>query len=163
MAVDIPSDLVFDVMQAADPARLKQVVARLAPQPHDGIAPAASFAGVLADAGASPPEHAGATPPAALAADETVARQGFEQLVWRNLYEVMLPAENSGVYGEGIGADVWRSMAADQLAAVSATSGRSELIPGLEHRVTGAAADVPLQAAAGWPYFVTGAIRSYAG
>lgn len=160
MAVDIPSDLVLDVMRAADPARLKAAVARLSPPADSGAVP---FDGVLAHAaGAVPaagPIDAAPAPPNRQRSIEPE----FQQLVWRSLYEAMMPQEGSAAFGEGAGAGIWRSMAVDQLASVSAQTGQLDLFPGRDHAASGPSGFVPLDATGGWPYFVSSPIRSYAG
>ncbi len=48
--------------------------------------------------------------------DQAKAYKGLEELVLQRLVEVMLPKEDSGVFGGGTAGDVWRSMLAEQLA-----------------------------------------------
>ena len=144
MAVSLPSDLIADVMRAADPARLQTAAARLSQPARTAPAAGPAFATVL-DA-AAPQADASASRP-------------LDQLVWQNLFETMLPREESGAFGDGLGANIWRSMAADQLATVAASAPGLALTP---DAASGQEAG-SLEASTGWPYFASAPIRSYAG
>jgi peptidoglycan hydrolase FlgJ len=118
------SDIVLDVVRAADPAKSRAAAEKLS---HlDGVIEAtnANFEHVLANtqlpASVSWPSRPGARVKSVALLpsmdDQTKAYKGLEQLVLKNLVENMLPNESAGFFGSGTAADIWRSMLADQLA-----------------------------------------------
>ena len=145
MAVTLPSDLVADVMRAADPARLASAQAKL--RSTGGDAPA-DFAAVLNPVPTRAANTAAASDP----------YQGFERMVLRNLFETLLPQENSGAFGGGPSAGVWRSLAADQLAGVYADSGGI----GIARMLRGPEQEGG-EAEGAWPYFSAGKIEAFTG
>lgn len=166
MAVSLPSDLVMDVIRNAQPARRSAAEARLQ-------VPGSDFAEVVADTRSAPaasaqdesPSFPAPSPVATRAAgsrahgDGASAYQGFERMVLRNLFETLLPSDESGAFGEGPSAGVWRSMAADQLAGVYAESGGIGIASLLSRKADGP--DVRREAQ--WPYFAVDAIESFSG
>jgi peptidoglycan hydrolase FlgJ len=178
MAVTLPSDLVADVMRAADPSRLKTAAARL-----NGTAQLqAAFSGILDSIGASDrlkdrnddliADVLGAADgtkvieaktrlsgmsPTASQPEETY--KAFEQMVLRNMFESMMPAAESGVYGEDSSAGIWRSIANDQMARVYADWGGL----GIAKNLVAADGDPMLRPQGQWPYFETPNIRSFTG
>lgn len=166
MGVSLPSDLIADVMRNADPSRLKGAVANLQSmgEPTDS---GTAFASVLE---AQPerwgggmeslfsPVSTAVTSPDAPASRNAYA--GFEQMVLRNLLEQLLPAAESGTFGTGTSAAIWRSMAADQLASVYAQAGGVGIGSMLaQHEAHGLAQAPTMQ----WPYFSTSEIRAFTG
>ena len=167
MAVSIPSDLVVDVMRAADPARLQRAVSKLSGSAEGERSGAMNFSSTLAntqntsclnilpvnDAAPSQGHH-----------EVEATRQGFEQMVWRSLYETVLPEEKSGVFGGGPSAGIWRSMAADQLASVASKNSSLKILDVRNGDALAATRDMANgESLSGWPYFATSQIRSYAG
>lgn len=153
MAVSLPSDLVADVMRNADPARRSVAVARLqAPSK-----PETAFASAL-ESVPSTRDHASTHVAAkgAGGAAETSSVRGFEQMVLRNLFESLLPKEESGSFGSGPAAGVWRSMAADQLAGVYAENGGIGIARLLASEGSASAPRRDAQ----WPYFSLNSLRA---
>ena len=147
MGVSLPSDLIVDVMRSADPARLERATAKL--QSLDGSAPEPrAFATVLERVDAAAPAS---VPPRGTASGPFV---DFEQMVLRNMFEAMLPAETSGAFGTGPSAGIWHSLAADQLATLHANAGGIGIASDLAE-----GAVIERQ----WPYFTTDKIEAYAG
>jgi peptidoglycan hydrolase FlgJ len=123
VAITPPSDLVLDVVRAADPAQVQEAQAKLKSN-------RASFeATSLAEAGAGfqaavgsilNRDSAGAT-----ASSNAVSAVGakavpehlrkFETMVLQNFVKSMMPTESEQVYGEGTAGEMWRGMMADQL------------------------------------------------
>ena len=152
MAVTLPSDLIVDVMRSADPARLERATAKL--QSLDASSPEPrAFANVLDGVDVSTRTSA---PSRGEAAGPYVE---FEQMVLRNMFEAMLPAETSDAFGTGPSAGIWRSLAADQLATLHARAGGIGIAAGLAagERQEGAVMERE------WPYFSTDKIEAYAG
>ncbi|MEI7601918.1 MAG: rod-binding protein [Aestuariivirga sp.] len=159
MAVSLPSDLVFDVMRNADPVRHSVALAKLRSAGHDS---GAAFASAVKNAeersgllGVSGDLGTGvgllAPHPNAIhdAVDNSTAYQGFERMVLRNLFETLLPDEQSGAFGEGPSAGIWRSMAADQFAGIYAENGGI----GLAAMLTSGGGEKGPRREIQWPYF----------
>ena len=142
MAVSIPSDLIADVMRVADPARLRAASRKLGGTAPADPAAATGFSTTL-DSLSGP-------------ARAEAAYRSFEQMMLRNVFESILPKADSGIYGDGTSSGIWRSMTADQLAAVYAKSSgigiAQSLTPGQ-----------PVMVRDQWPYFAAPEIRGFAG
>jgi len=162
MAVSLPSDLIADVIRNADPVRSRAATARLE---QTGTAFGSLVSRLEARSPAIPVEEMPQTRHAATVPersplegkDGVKASQGFEQMVLRNLFENMLPAEDSGVFGGGPAAGIWRSMAADELAGVYARAGGI----GIASMVSGRDTDGALRRETQWPYFALRDIHAF--
>lgn len=166
MGVSLPSDLIVDVMRNADPSRVKGAVAKL--QSLGGPAEGGtSFVSVLE---AQPHPWGGSAgslfspvSPAAVPGSTSEAGSayaGFEQMVLRNLLEQLLPDAESGAFGTGPSAAIWRSLAADQFANVYAQAGGVGIGSMLaEQEPPGVTQPAEQQ----WPYFDTSEIRAFTG
>jgi peptidoglycan hydrolase FlgJ len=173
MAVSLPSDLIMDVMRNADPSRVNTVTAKLQDLGGDGRI-GEDFANLLdgidgrqsqeglpaatVDGGHGFP----ALPELSGLATHRVAADpyvDFERMVLRNLLESLLPDAKSGTFGTGPSAGVWRSLAADQLAGLYASSGGI----GIATTLAGSDAQVVDGSNAQWPYFKTDGIKAFAG
>lgn len=157
MAVSLPSDLIVDVMRNADPARLRSAAEALQNlQPPDKELRA--FAAVLDHAGpALPDSEVDKTPSRGIGDTSRDPHVEFERMVLRNLFESLLPSSDSGAFGTGPSAGVWRSLAADQLAGVYADAGGIGIAATLESSAGGG------KAAAQWPYFSMTKIEAFTG
>lgn len=159
MAVTIPSDLIADVMRSADPARLSAASQKLGGTSDQGSMNAAGFSGTLDGLGGAVKSKADATTGNTT---EAGAYKAFEQMMLRNVLELILPQADSGIYGGDMSSGIWRSMAADQLATVYSDAGGAgiaeTLSPAPHHS---AQYRVVLQDQ--WPYFVAPDIRGFAG
>lgn len=135
MAISPPSDILLDVANAADPAKVRLAQARLAKlaaEPPGGAD--AEFGKALATAttagrttalAAAAPLHPtigkeGTSRPAAKTAAE--AYQKFEALLLQNFVESMLPKDDE-LYGDKTSAGVYRSMMAEQFATQLSKAG----------------------------------------
>ena len=105
----LTTDIVGDVVDAADPAKLQTSVAKLGGTPDPAGVDMASL--VL---------NAGDTK---AANSREKAYEQFEASVLRNFVEGMLPKTAENVYGEGTAGNVWRSMQADFMSQELAKSG----------------------------------------
>ena len=154
MGVSLPSDLIVDVMRSADPAKLQRATAKLQSLEESSPLPRA-FANVL-DTVDNPQPTPASAPSRGTAAGPFVE---FEQMVLRNMFEAMLPAETSGAFGSGPSAGIWRSLAADQLAALHASAGGIGIAESLtaDEGARGAVTERE------WPYFSTDKIKAYTG
>lgn len=116
MAISPPSDIVLDVLRAADPQALEAAKAKLASM----RGPVAGF-----EVPASAEVRADLTRMAHL--DRTAERPEsyvkFEAMVLQNFLQSMMPSDQENVYGAGMAGDIWKSMMAEQMAGVMAKRG----------------------------------------
>ena len=141
MAVRLPSDLIVDVMRNAVPSRREAAIAKLQSM---GTTAEPTFANAVGK-GMLLTEAA----PSGTSTHGTAAYRGFEQMVLRNLFETLLPSEESGTFGGGPSAGIWRSMAADHLAEAYGNSGGV----GIEKILESSNKQEGPRRESGWPYF----------
>lgn len=113
MAISPPTDIVLDVLRAADPERAAAAKAKLAalaptaePFPAEAVAKAGSKGAEIVSDAKRPEAH-----------------QKFEAMVLQSFLQSMMPAESENVYGGGMAGDMWKSMLAEQIAGVMAERG----------------------------------------
>lgn len=147
MGLPLSTDLVADVMRYSDPARLERTMAKLR-RPEAGESTDTAFSGLLGDVQGKVRIMA-----------PSDAYVGFEQMVLRNLFESLLPAAQSGAFGAGPGAGIWRSMAADQLASLYADTGGA----GIARMLTSTKAGGEVAETSHWPYFSVSQIEAFSG
>jgi len=125
MIVTPPSDLVLDVLDAADPVAQRAATAKLdALKSSDAdFAATMDAAGKAADQSAAsvaeaqsgvvngPPVHVIKKP-----GPNEVYRK-FEAFILQTFVETMLPKESEEVFGKGTAGGIWKSMLAEQLGA----------------------------------------------
>ncbi len=126
MSIQPISDIILDVANAADPAKVAAVKQRLAE------AAGGDFAALLGS-GAPASSPTGSTqwseparaqffsaPTGARVIERNTssdeARRGLETLVAKMMVETMLPKSGGATFGKGTAGDVWRSMLSDRLA-----------------------------------------------
>lgn len=132
MAISPPSDIVLDVVRAADPARLQLAVDRLQ-KLGNGIA-GTQFAAAVDEA--APPGLAGArekfaalapakleTAEPAVPSKTAKTMQQFEAQVIQTFIEQMMPEATASNFGSGTAGGVWRSMLSEQIANQIAKAG----------------------------------------
>lgn len=134
MSVSIPSDLVLDVVRAANPAvaaKAEELLQLAAGRKSEQAASTPEFAEKLASA-----EGVGMGDLRDLRArlagpDDTdienneipEAYRKFEAMVLGNFVQSMLPSDSEKLYGKGTAGEIWRGMMADQIGAVIAKGG----------------------------------------
>jgi len=136
VAINPPSDIVLDVLNAADPTRAEAATQRLNALAAGAPASAADdFAKALNAAGQSSANGVSSlvgmadarskllNKRAAEALKTKNAQVEFEATLLNNLVGEMLPKDAAGVYGQGSAGDIWRSMLGDQIAHQIAKSG----------------------------------------
>lgn len=124
MSIKPPSDLLLDVVRAADPATSAAAAERLAKIAASGGKSDPAFSEVLNEVAApsahptNPPGQSVAAPPSRFSGAPVDANkkayQGLEALLLQNLVETMMP-DGSDLFGQGEAGTVWRSMLAEQL------------------------------------------------
>jgi hypothetical protein len=126
VAINPPSDIVLDVLKAADPARLAQAQQRLSALRAGRIGAAEDFAGWV-EAARTDSQAADARSrlaPAGAVPDKTARRQvEFEAMVLNSFVGEIIPKSNDRVFGTGFAGEMWRSVLADQIAHQIAKSG----------------------------------------
>jgi flagellar protein FlgJ len=129
VAINPPSDIVLDVLNAADPLRSEAATQRLTAL---GAGASDDFTKALDAVQTKPlPPVVGMADARqrlldkATAADKKAAhaKVELEATLLNNLVGEMLPKDAPGVYGQGTAGDVWRSMLGDQIAHQIAKSG----------------------------------------
>ena len=135
MPIDPPSDVVLEVLKAADPARAAATTQRLNALAGAGPAETGDFAQTLAQT--ARPAPPAAAPVAGLAdarsrfvdagfaaSDKAAKAQvDFEAMLLNGFVNEMLPKDGSATFGQGLAGDMWKSMLADQVARQIAKSG----------------------------------------
>lgn len=129
VAISPPSDIVFDVIRAADPAAVREAQHALAS--HSAKAYGANAAKSAADAfdrsfGAArlvvsdPGGAAGGSDGDRALFD---SYQKFEAMVLQTFVAAMLPQKENGYFGEGTAGEIWKGMMAEQLGAMIVEGG----------------------------------------
>ncbi|HET7411054.1 MAG TPA: rod-binding protein [Pararhizobium sp.] len=145
MSISPSSDLVLDVLRAANPASVSAARARLAagePAPTPAVAAAdQSFAAQFNRAANTIPakEHgSGQEVPAAY--------RKFEAMVLQSFIKEMLPKDSEDVYGKGVAGNIWKSMLAQHMATVISKRGGIGIADHiLAKRFSGLGLEGPLQ------------------
>jgi Rod binding domain-containing protein len=135
MAIDPPSDVVLEVLKAADPTRAAAATQRLNALAGAGAAQSGDFSETLAQtarsASSAPALVAGLADArsrlagADFAASDKAAKAqvDFEATMLNGFVNEMLPKDGSAAFGQGLAGDMWKSMLADQVAQQIAKSG----------------------------------------
>lgn len=125
MSISPSSDLVLDVLKAANPASVAAATDRLAAGAPAPVSPAAATAASQAfeaqfdKAGESIPTKA----PGAGGSKAPEAYRKFEAMVLQSFIKEMLPKDGDDVYGKGTAGDIWKGMLAQQIATVVSKRG----------------------------------------
>jgi len=132
MAISPPSDIVMDVVNAADPTRVQEAqeklrtqtatlaAARLTRQDQGFATNVASLdkaVGLRLDRTNAP--HTLDTLDTKTVSSEKQTPETyrkFEAMVLQNFLKYMMPNDSEDVYGKGMAGDIWKSMSAEQIA-----------------------------------------------
>lgn len=127
MSIQPISDIILDVANAADPAKVAAVKQRLAEAAGGDFAallgsgvPASSSTEFTKWSGPARAQFFSAPTGARVIERNTSsdeAKRGLETLVAKMMVETMLPKGGEATFGKGTAGDVWRSMLADRLAS----------------------------------------------
>lgn len=130
MSITPPSDLVLDVINAADPTKLAEAKAnldkisasvkaeRLNAEGNGFNAQVASIGDVQLPSGDNQTVRLSSKKE-----DTPETYRKFEAMVLRNFVQEMMPSENESVFGKGTAGDIWKSMMAEHLADAIAEGG----------------------------------------
>jgi flagellar protein FlgJ len=119
MAIAPPSDLVLDVVRAADPVERSAAVDKLQRLAAIGYADGSGFRSAIDDTLTSSVRAAGSSG----AGGGKSPAEKFEALVLHQFVETMLPDDAGDVFGKGATGEIWKSMLAEQVANQMAASG----------------------------------------
>ena len=129
MAISPPSDIVMDVVNAADPTRVQEAqeklrtqtatlaAARLTRQDQGFATDVASLdkvVGMRLDRTNAPHTTDATAVSNEKQTPETYRK--FEAMVLQNFLKYMMPNDSEDVYGKGMAGDIWKSMSAEQIA-----------------------------------------------
>jgi len=133
MSIFPATDIVSDVARAANPRKLQASMARLNNAAAASARPSVSFAANMqamhvSGSSPTPPSLSRGADSVAPNPDETrspsvTAGKKFEAFILQSWLETFLPKEESGIFGSGGAAGVWRSMMAEQLGVQLADAG----------------------------------------
>jgi peptidoglycan hydrolase FlgJ len=134
MAFNPSTDVVQDVLNAADPSRASFATQRLNAL-ASSTAPAADFSADLDKAASTAPAIPAPLESAANARSRLAempsgpdkvnqAKTQFEAMMLNSFVGEMLPKDESNVFGSGTAGDMWRSMLAEQVSLQIAKSGK---------------------------------------
>lgn len=139
MGISPPTDIVLDVMRAADPERVRAARSALAARAAGAPPGDDAGAATAADAGRghvfglgplkpgpSPTRPASAGPPPAPVAapdDPSAIFTDFEAVTLTTFVKAMLPREADSIYGGGLAGGIFRDMYAAEIASEIARAG----------------------------------------
>lgn len=138
MGIQPPSDLILDVINAADPAKAQAMATRLrqasASSQVSGYAD--SFNTEMRQMGLPPEQMSmlGTSSSVTIRNATTISRKNatdtpsdayrrFEATILSKFVETMLPSKATAVYGSGTAGEVWRSMLAERMSDEIAKAG----------------------------------------
>ncbi|QIG49910.1 rod-binding protein [Nordella sp. HKS 07] len=123
MAIKPPSDIVLDVVRAADPARRQAAIEKLTGRPATDSTrhEFASFVGDVRPA--AQPAACGQTMARPGGQDVPDAYRSFEAFFIQSFVESMLPKGSEANFGSGTAGEVWRSQLAEKMGTEIAESG----------------------------------------
>ncbi len=129
MAITPPSDIVLDVLNAADPARLETAQAKLnstraVHAARELASTDKSFDATLTRTGLVN-RAAGLDNINHHVAKKDVPEhyRKFESMVLQSFVKTMLPEESEAIFGKGVAGEMWRGMMAEQLGEALAKGG----------------------------------------
>ena len=129
MAISPPSDLVLDVVRAADPAQVEAAAAKLKASKAAFAATSLAEKGAGFTAAVDILSNAGSRSGLANATSSVKASEvpkvyrEFEGVVLQNFLKTMMPEDTEAVYGKGNAGEIWKSMMAEQIGAAIAERG----------------------------------------
>jgi flagellar protein FlgJ len=150
IASELRSDIVMDVIAAADPAGSVTARDKLASLANGEFARPQNLAGLREMLDTGTPRIKPTLDPSNI---RKTAYRDFEASVLKSFFETMLPSTDGGFYGQGTAGNVWRSMNADYLAQEFAKAGGIGIAQQLERKTGDSKPAAPITSAPQWPYF----------
>lgn len=109
----VQTDLLLDVMRAAEPSAAANAMSRLASK---GVGPTTGFDSMMADGASQVSQWLAASTPSAHAALVRDPRTALQTLLLKDMIESIMPKGEQSMFGGGMAADMWRSQLSEQLA-----------------------------------------------
>lgn len=125
MAIQTATDLILDVVKAADPAVAQKAEAMLeavSVRKSGQAARTPAFEHQLL-ASADPASAPASAKPESMPGKTAESYQRFEAMVLQSFIGSMLPQDSEELYGKGTAGEIWKSMMAEQLGAALAKGG----------------------------------------
>lgn len=126
MAIQTATDLILDVVRAADPAtaaKAESVLAAAASLKSGAAAKTNEFALEVASAKADLSGLRNAPELAPPAGSTKESYQKFEAMMLQNFVKSMLPTDSEEMFGKGTAGEIWKGMMAEQIGNVMAKGG----------------------------------------
>ena len=127
MSIQTATDIILDVVRAADPAVAQRAEAMLEAasirKSEQAAATPAFQHQLLASANGSSVSMSAASMGEAAPDKSLEVYQRFEAMILQNFVGSMLPKDSEQLYGEGTAGEIWKGMMAEQLGAVLAKGG----------------------------------------
>ena len=127
MSIQTATDIILDVVRAADPAVAQRAEAMLEAasiRKSEQAAGTPAFQHQLLASASESSVTVSAASVGDAAPDKSLeVYQRFEAMILQNFVGSMLPKDSEQLYGEGTAGDIWKGMMAEQLGAVLAKGG----------------------------------------
>ena len=127
MSIQTATDIILDVVRAADPAVAQRAEAMLEAasirKSEQAAATPAFQHQLLASANESSVTVSAASARDAVPDKSLEVYERFEAMILQNFVGSMLPKDSEQLYGEGTAGEIWKGMMAEQLGAVLAKGG----------------------------------------
>ena len=127
MSIQTATDIILDVVRAADPVVAQRAEAMLEAasirKSEQAAATPAFQHQLLASANESSVSVSAASVRDAVPDKSLEIYQRFEAMILQNFVGSMLPTDSEQLYGEGTAGEIWKGMMAEQLGAVLAKGG----------------------------------------
>ena len=127
MSIQTATDIILDVVRAADPAVAQRAEAMLEAASIRKSGQAAATPAfqhqLLASANEASVSVSAASVGDAAPDKSLEVYQRFEAMILQNFVGSMLPSDSEELYGEGTAGEIWKGMMAEQLGAVLAKGG----------------------------------------
>ncbi len=127
MSIQTATDIILDVVRAADPAVAQRAEAMLEAasirKSEQAAATPAFQHQLLASANGSSVSMSAASVGDAAPDKSLEVYQRFEAMILQNFVGSMLPKDSEQLYGEGTAGEIWKGMMVEQLGAVLAKGG----------------------------------------
>ena len=125
MSIQLATDLILDVVKAADPAIAQRAEAMLEAASSRKSAQAAATPAFEKQllASADPSDVQASAKPAVSPDKSAQTYERFEAMILQSFIGSMLPKDSEELYGKGTAGEIWKGMMAEQLGAALAKGG----------------------------------------
>lgn len=120
LAISPASDIILDVINAADPSSVREAHRALTQKAANGTQSASIEFSIARDGGAAARTGRGALSPAD---DAMKTYRDFEAMVLQTFVKSMLPQDAEEIFGEGTAGEIWKGMMAEHLGRMISEGG----------------------------------------